>query len=201
MKNVLLALCTIFCLLSSIVSVSLYKKIDRVHTRLDSMTIFIDSFQLKTESNFDSLWSIHPWQNPKAIKKSKRLSSNYCKESTFLGFILWRVKSTEIHEDLEKALTGYSGPKVKITSLKRHWGTKSKHECGKAVDLELCPNLVNWLCTSDGIAWLESHNLKFYIEDRPNSKSLEKYKADEVYSKYVFENKRATGPHIHIEIV
>lgn len=202
MKNVLLALCTSLCLISSVTSVKLFKEVNSLHTRLDSITVSMDSLQMNTEMSFDSLWKIHPWKEPFRIKKGNRkTSSRICRESTFLGFILWRVKSTDIHQELETALTSYTGPKVKITSLRRHWGTNSKHECGKAVDLELCPNLVSWLCTAEGVQWLETHNLKFYIEDRPGSRHLDKYKEDELYHRYVFENKRATGPHIHIEIV
>lgn len=118
-----------------------------------------------------------------------------------VGLTLCGVKSTAISQDLTAAIRDYTGPAVRITSLKRHWGTSSKHEIGRAIDFELSRDLVSWLCTLDGIKWREKHNLKFYIEGKPRCSALDFYIKDELYSQFVFFNRKATGPHIHIEIV
>lgn len=121
------------------------------------------------------------------------------KKKEFLGFILQRELNTNIHKSLETALLDYSGPKVKISSLKRH-GTKSKHCCGKAVDFEWNEDLINYLVSEEGTAWREKHGFTFYIEDTPRSKKLLPYKSNPKYSEFVFENARATGPHIHLNL-
>lgn len=113
-----------------------------------------------------------------------------------MGFIAFNV-DTSIHEDLRMALVSYTGPKVRINSLRRHWGTKSDHERGKAVDFDLCPSIVEYLTSEQGQKWLKEHSLMFYIEGRPGSREVKTY--EEKYAQYVFYNPKATGPHIHIE--
>lgn len=123
-------------------------------------------------------------------KKTKEIKS-------FLGFKLLGKCDYKISDELFEALEDYNGPEVRITSLKRHWNPHSQHFHGNAVDFEWNEELIDYLITS---SWLEHYNLMFYIEDKPGSKKLFKYKKDPMYSKYVFENPAATGPHIHIGI-
>lgn len=163
----------------------------KIELKLDSINTKIEFMQRQ----IDSLQEIHPWKNP------KKLSAASCKNGTFLGFVLWGTKNTNISSELRLALEAYQGPKVMITSLRRHWGTKSNHEHGKAVDMQLTTDLTDWLVSEEGQKWLENHSLKFYIEDVPKADSLWVYKKSDTFSKYVFENPNATGPHIHIEIV
>lgn len=67
-----------------------------------------------------------------------------------MGFVLYRGVNTQITEELEAALKSYNGPKALITSLRRNWGTKSDHECGRAVDFDLSEELVDFLVSEDG---------------------------------------------------
>lgn len=126
--------------------------------------------------------------------KRHRLSSG-----TFLGFKLQTALNTNVSNTLRTALQEYSGPKTSITSLRR-FGTKSKHCCGKAVDFEWSHELIEFLVTPEGTAWREKYGFTFYIEDTPRSPLLTPYKKDVNYSKYVFENPKATGPHIHLNL-
>lgn len=119
---------------------------------------------------------------------------------SFLGFSLLGRCNTNISNLLRDALITFPGPKVRITSLRRNWNTHSQHNCGKAVDMEWSEELIDFLVTEEATTWLDQHNLMFYIEDRPGSVKLHKYKNDLKYSKYVFENPHATGPHVHVQI-
>lgn len=118
----------------------------------------------------------------------------------FLGFKLQGALNTNITPQLRTALLEYTGPKIQITSLRRHWGTNSRHEHGKAVDLEFSHELIHWLVSDEGKLWRDKFGFTFYIEDRPGRKSLIPYKEDPVFSEFVFENRHATGPHIHLNI-
>lgn len=132
------------------------------------------------------------------IPKFKTKFQTQVKE--FMEFKLLGKCNTDVHCNLKDALKSYLGPKVGITSLRRHWGTKSQHEKGKAVDMEFSRELIDYLVSPEGQNWLVSHNLKFYIETRPGRHTIKPYKANPKYAPYVFENPRATGDHVHIEI-
>jgi hypothetical protein len=137
----------------------------------------------------------------KAVKKAR--TSNKVTVKEFLGFGVEGKVDTTVTTDIKEALSTYSGPKTKITSMKRHWGSKSAHEHGKAVDLSFDPKLIEWLVTEEGKSWLDQHFLMFYIEGRPRSKALKPYKNDPKYKSFVFENPDArgrTGNHIHIQL-
>lgn len=122
------------------------------------------------------------------------------RRSEFLGFKLQtNAINTRIHGTLEKALLDYNGPKVPISSLRRH-GTVSKHCCGKAVDFAWSQELIDYLVSEEGTAWRVAHGINFYIEDKPGSKKLTPYKNNPTYNKFVFENARASGPHIHLNL-
>lgn len=123
-----------------------------------------------------------------------------CKDGTFLGFLLYMPVDTNISNDLRSALAAYSGPQVKINSLRRNWNTNSDHERGRAVDLEFCPRLIEYLVSEDGQQWLASNSLSFYIEGKPGSSRVANYLADNRTRPYVFFNPLATGNHVHIEI-
>ncbi len=119
---------------------------------------------------------------------------------SFMGFKLETSCDINVSEQLTAALLDYSGPEIMITSLKRHFNRKSKHYCGNAVDMQFRHELIEWLVSEDGQRWLSDHNMLFYIEGRPGSRKLVRYKSDVVYAKYVLENPHATGDHIHINI-
>lgn len=116
------------------------------------------------------------------------------------GFkVLGRVNAS-ISAQLDAALASYTGPNVSITSLRRYWNNKSAHRHGNAVDFEWSPELIKWLETPEGVNWLTTNNLMYYIEAKPGTKVLQPYKQDSISSQYVFENPNATGPHVHIQI-
>lgn len=138
----------------------------------------------------DTLLHMHPYK-----KKRDRW---ICKDGTFLGFVLYTPVDTSIHRSFHLALSEYTGPKVKVNSLRRSCNRSSAHYHGKAADFELSQELVDWLLSDEGEKWRTSHNLLFYIEGKPGSKRVRKYLNDPRSAKYVFFNPRATGDHIHI---
>jgi hypothetical protein len=133
---------------------------------------------------------------PEVIVKAKRPHRH---SGSFLGFQLQQPMNTRIHSKLEEALKEFTGPKSKISSLRR-FGTRSRHCCGKAVDFEWSHELIEYLVSPEGTAWREKYGFTFYIESTPRHSSLTPYKNDTNYSKYVFENPNATGPHIHLNL-
>lgn len=166
---------------------------DRIE-KLELKSASQDSVIYNLNRQLDSLNTIHP--------KPKNRKQGWICPQTFLGFTLWgRVNTNGISEDLIEALENFTGPKVKITSLRRNWKTKSQHNHGRAVDLEFDHALITWLISDEGQSWLRSHGLNFYIEDRPNSKKLLPYKQDVDTLPFVFENPSATGAHIHLNLV
>ena len=128
----------------------------------------------------------------KKTKKSTRTRGEY------MGFKLLGSLNTDVSNDLKNALASYTGPATPITSLRRHWGTKSQHERGRAVDFDLCPILAEYLCSEAGKAWLSLNKMTFMIEGRPGCREVKTY--IEKYKEYIFFNPNATGPHIHIEL-
>ena len=136
-------------------------------------------------------------QIDEVVIKPKKSHNHH--SGTFLGFKLEQTLNTRISNELTKALLSYTGPKVTISSLRR-FGTRSKHCCGKAVDFAWKTELIDYLVSPEGTAWRECHNLTFYIEAKPKDSILLPYKKDENYKQYVFENPKATGPHIHLNL-
>ncbi len=133
-------------------------------------------------------------------KKTRKPHSHRKVKGEFMGFKLASATDTTIHSSLKSSLGSYKGPETRINSLRRHWGTKSQHECGKAVDFEWSEELIEYLVGEEGQQWLADHDMMFYIEDRPGSKYLKKYLASPRHKEYVFENPSCTGKHIHIQI-
>jgi len=129
---------------------------------------------------------------------AKKIKKYY--STTFLDFKLLGKVDTRISSQLEEALADFTGPKVCITSLRRHWNNTSQHAHGKAIDFEWSPELIEYLTTAEGLAWLEKYNLMYYIEDTPGSRLLKPFKQDTTTASNVFENPNATGPHVHIGI-
>lgn len=119
--------------------------------------------------------------------------------STFLDYKLQRRLNTNVTATLKTALAEFKGPKVPISSLRRH-GTKSKHCCGKAVDFEWSTDLIDYLVSEEGTAWREKFGFTFYIESKPGASCLKPYKLKENYKEFVFENPAASGPHIHLNL-
>lgn len=117
----------------------------------------------------------------------------------FLDYRLQQNLNTNVTHTLKEALREFSGPKVPISSLRRH-GTKSKHCCGKAVDFQWSHELIEYLVSPEGTAWREKYGFTFYIESTPRDPCLTPYKNNTNYSAYVFENPNATGPHIHLNL-
>ena len=154
----------------------------------------MDSLLKIQTQQIDSLMNMHPYK-----KSPKKWGANVCKDGTFLGFILYTPVDTTIAPDFREALAEYSGPTVRVNSVKRNWSTKSMHYHGKAIDLELSYELVTYLVSEDGKTWLKNHDLIFYIEGRPGSKRVASYYAYEEARKYIFFNENATGDHVHIQ--
>jgi len=165
-------------------------KLENLEKNIQELNHKVDSLA----SEVDTLKSIHPWKEV----KSKKLSSKICKEGTFFGFILYTPVDTTVCNSFKVALAAYTGPSVKVNSLKRY-GTKSRHCVGRAIDLELTQELVFYLTSDAGKQWLIEHQLTFMIEGKPGSSRVKKYVP--FYKDYVFFNPKATGDHVHIQKV
>lgn len=179
-------------------SIQQTKRVDELDKSINSVRSKVDTVHLQVDSvNFrlDTLENLHPWKYDK--KAFKRKLSSVISESSYFNFVVWTPVDTAISEDLRKALSSYTGPVVKINSLRRY-GSGSKHCHGKAADLELTHVLVEYLLTDEGQQWLNEHKLEFYIEGKPGSRRVKKYKTDPRTDDYVFFNPKATGDHIHI---
>jgi len=199
MKNILrVAFIALLVTFSAFIGYKSYQTpIDQMNTRFEKLENRIDSLTILNSNlrhSVDSLNTIHP--------KPKYRREGWICPQTFYGFVLWgRVNTNGISEDLVEALENFNGPKVKITSLRRNWNSKSQHNHGRAVDLEFDNALILWLVSEQGQSWLNDHGLNFYIEDKPHSRKLLPYKEDANTSPFVFENPRATGAHIHLNLV
>jgi len=130
--------------------------------------------------------------------KSQGRTSKVIKTGMYGSFVVYTPIDTTISDELRLAIHNYCGPSVKVNSMRRH-GTKSGHCKGRAIDLEFCPNLIDYLVSDEGQQWLESHNLIFYIEGKPGSKKVRYYNWGK-YKEYVFFNPKATGDHVHLEV-
>jgi len=105
-----------------------------------------------------------------------------------------------IDSALIRAIIDYDGPRVIITSAHRAWSKRSKHYCGKALDLDLTPEVAEYLVSPSGEAFLQRHGLEFFIEDKPGSKELRSYSVQARYAPFIFKNPFATGSHIHLQL-
>lgn len=132
------------------------------------------------------------------VRSNRKTMRKMVSEGMIGLFKLYTPVDTMISDQLRTAITEYCGPSVKVNSMRRH-GTKSDHCKGRAIDLEFCDVLIEYLVSADGQKWLQDHNLIFYIEGRPGSRKVANYNKG-IYKEFVFFNPRATGDHIHIEI-
>jgi hypothetical protein len=167
----------------------LYEIVDYYQCNVDSLTS-LSYKEHKTSSN----------NKPKDVKSSQSTKS---RKSSILSFENFRVASNVdryLHESLCSALKSYTGPgSALITSMRRKHCKHSKHSTGEAIDINMDKNgrnMLKWLITDSGQQWLVEHELSFYVEDKPKSRRLDEFR--ETYSDYIFENRGATGLHIHM---
>ena len=159
----------------------------RVQEDIQQLRRKVDSLSAEV----DTLKSIHPWKQVRSKK-----TSYICKEGTFFGFILYTPVDTSLSKEFKTALANYTGPQVKVNSLRRA-GSGSRHCCGNAADLELTPALVEYLTSPAGECWLSEHKLSFMIEGKPGSRKVKSYQ-QAGFGKWVFFNPKASGDHVHL---
>lgn len=90
-------------------NVKLHEQVLQLGIQLDSLAIKTDSLQTRVEN----LYKSHP-----SIKSKKMGLIQVCPE-LFNNFIISRGCNTHIHTELMGALESYSGPKVRVNSLRR----------------------------------------------------------------------------------
>jgi hypothetical protein len=119
--------------------------------------------------------------------------------------VKYNIRDSRLDEKLLAAMIDYSSiegtPLLTVTSATRHNSSRSKHYYGKALDLRYNANLEQFLCwieEPEGKAWLKKHNLWFYIEDNYWSSKILPWKQH--YAEHVFMNRKASGPHVHLEL-
>ena len=151
------------------------------------------------KASIDSLWTLHPYLNKDSQKKLVKASKE---EGTLIGtkFEL-RDKSVDPTLDMKlyHALKAYNGPPVKVNSLRRFGNRRSQHHCGQAVDIMWDKSgraMARWLVKEEGQAWLKEYGMGFYLE-----KIYDKDYRRGLYKKYVFDNPKATGSHIHLHVL
>lgn len=179
---------------------------------VDSDVTYLTNLVTKYQSVVDSL-ECHTIAVKKSnVKECKKMSSVKRKsprfdKSTMLVLEGFRVSSScdkYLDEALHMALSSYIGSeRPLITSMRRSFCSHSKHRSGKAVDINMDTagrEMLKHLITEEGKMWLSSNNLSFFIEDKPGSKRLREFRTEE-YKDYLFENRGATGLHIHLYIV
>ena len=97
----------------------------------------------------------------------------------------------------------YNGPEVIVTSLARLNNKRSFHyRNSKALDIRLDKDgekFLEWLKTAEGEAWLQSHGIRVFIEDRHRSRAIRKFSTDP-YEDWILINPHASGPHIHVDL-
>lgn len=80
--------------------------------------------------------------NRKPTKAKEHSKNVFRRTKEFLSFKLLGSVNTNVSDSLVEALKAYTGPTVGITSLRRHWNSKSAHNHGKAVDFEFSKELI-----------------------------------------------------------
>lgn len=166
---------------------------------LTNLQEIVDYYQCKTEETLKvkSTTNDH--------KPTKKPTKRAHKTMNLNGFSIAGDVDRWLNNKLYSALSKYEGPKALITSMKRSkakWA-HSLHSKGLAVDIRLDDagsKMLEWLISPEGTAWLVDHKLDFFIEDKPGSNKLVPYKADQKYSDFVYENRSATGLHIHLYV-
>lgn len=137
----------------------------------------------------------------KKVKKVRKHSYNIIDASALNTLCVKReTLYGPVDSALIRAIIDYDGPQVIITSAHRAWSKRSKHYCGKALDLDLTPEVAEYLVSPSGEAFLARHNLEFFIEDKPTSKELKSYSVQARYARFIFKNPFATGSHIHLQL-
>ena len=171
--------------------------------KTDELYEIIDYYQCNVDSLANLTVHKHDNNSNKKSENNKKSSPSKPKKSSMMSFEGFRVASNVdryLHSSLCSALKSYTGPgSVLITSMRRKYCTHSKHSTGQAIDINMDKhgrNMLEWLVTNEGQNWLESHQLSFYVEDKPKSRRLDEFR--ERFSEYIFENRRATGLHIHM---
>ena len=160
--------------------------------RADSLSQKVDSLQ----EEIIRLRETHPYQS----RKWKSRKTGLCTQGNFFGFLLYTPVDTTISKDFAYVLSTYSGPKAKVTSVKRYNDSSSRHYHGKAIDLAWDEELIAFLISEEGTRWLTEHDITLYIEGAPGSKKVRKYLDHPQAAQYCFFNKNATGDHIHMNI-
>lgn len=197
MNMLLLATCTY-----------LYTEIKETHQmtvqKTDELLEIIDYYQCNVDSLAELTVQKHENRsNKKSDNVAKNRKINKSKKSSIMSFEGFRVASNVdryLHSSLCKALKSYNGPgSVLITSMRRLYCKHSKHSTGEAIDINMDKhgrNMLEWLISPEGLEWLQDHKLSFYVEDKPRSCRLDEFR--DRFSEYIFENRRATGLHIHM---
>lgn len=175
--------------------------IDILNNNLQESYCKIDSMGSKIDSLTDSKLLVEALMHLKS-------RSQIFKESSAQGFYIGsKVKirsygvNPYIRKELYAALLELDNS-ITITSAYRPNNSKSYHAYGKAVDVRLDDEgmeFFKWLITPEGFAWREKHNIRFMFE--LHNRELLKNYSGKVFKPYLFYNRKATGPHIHLELI
>lgn len=79
--------------------------------------------------------------------------------------VSWQASRNKINNTIIEALENYRGPELIVTSGHRHWGGPD-HRKGHAVDIHYTIDVLNYLTSEVGEAFLNLYNLEFFVEDK-----------------------------------
>lgn len=135
----------------------------------------------------------------KVLLQDKDIFKTMLAEYKFIGssMIFKYIIDPRLKAELYSAILSYTGPVAKVTSCTRLGSKGSYHQLGRAVDLEANEEVIAYLHSDLGQKWIEDNNLTVYIEDNVYSKFLKNVIKNHGKD-YIYINRRASGPHIHI---
>jgi len=185
-------------------------KIECLNSKVDSLTVDLETTQCEL-TNHENLYQEmvdDPIKLAEYVVEKGNLKQLSRETDSFPATKFQFVKPVngDISKELYAALLDYSmipsaPDSVGVTSGKRTWTFRSRHYHGDAIDLRANENLQNflaWIETDEGNDWLERNSLHFYIEDTWHSPFLRPWEETSI-DDFIFINRRATGPHVHLE--
>lgn len=117
---------------------------------------------------------------------------------SILGKFSIRASDKRVDRLMFEALATYNGPSCTITSMRRLSNPASKHFSGKAVDIKITDELIEYLTSDDGRKWLAMYGLDFYIEDNRKSSRLRRYLDNPLTRPHCKVIPWASGLHVHL---
>lgn len=188
----------------------LTQQVQSLETKADSLSRLVSSLKCDVQSKeLEIDYLSNPYNALERVyADEKKLRRKILEEKRIPGtdFYLDSLKYYNVAMDksLYAALVHCDGPPVTLTSIRRNYNPRSHHYHGKAIDIRLDNqgmNFANWLVTPEGKAWRDNFDVKFYVEDAHHSSVLKTtFALHSALWQHKLINEKASGPHLHVEI-